>query len=162
MQLIAAFPQPRRTPRIYVSAWPFTINQHCRALACFVSTPLIIQEMCREGKHAANSALWVFNQRQFPNDIVSTERLIVPLTDSEAPHLILQGRTFKTEAFGSSAMTRDLSGCRLQCIEDDLPLGFMKGKVSRFPLHCLHMSLLKPCHGMTIGGEHCRAGHVQA
>ena len=55
-------------------------------------------------------------------------RLIVPLTDSEAPHLILQGRTFKTEAFGRSAVTRDLPGRRLQCLEDDFPLGFMEGR----------------------------------
>jgi len=31
--------------------------------------------------------------------MVSTARLIVPLTDSEAPHLILQGRAFRAEAF---------------------------------------------------------------
>src|SRR5271165_688450 len=55
-------------------------------------------------------------------------RLIVPLTDSEAPHLILHGRTFKTEAFGRSALTRDLPGRRLQCLEDDFPLGFMEGR----------------------------------
>ena len=29
-------------------------------------------------------------------------------------------------------------------------------------LHCLHVAVVKPCHGMTIGAEHCRAGYVQA
>ena len=55
-------------------------------------------------------------------------RVIVALSDPEPSHLILQGRTFKTEAFGRSAVTRDLPGRRLQCIEDDFPLGFMKGR----------------------------------
>src|SRR5208282_689367 len=60
--------------------------------------------------------------------IVSTVRLIVPLTDPEAPHLVLQGGTFKAEAFGRSAVTRDLPGRCLQCLEDDSPLGFMEGR----------------------------------
>src|ERR1700687_2599634 len=29
-------------------------------------------------------------------------------------------------------------------------------------LHWLHMSLMKPRQNVTIGAEHCRAGHVQA
>ena len=29
-------------------------------------------------------------------------------------------------------------------------------------LQWLHVAVVKPCHGMTIGAEHCRAGHVQA
>jgi hypothetical protein len=29
-------------------------------------------------------------------------------------------------------------------------------------LHWLHVAVVKPCHGMTIGAEHCRAGHIQA
>jgi hypothetical protein len=29
-------------------------------------------------------------------------------------------------------------------------------------LQWLHAAVVKPCHGMTIGAEHCRAGHVQA
>src|SRR5208282_995055 len=60
--------------------------------------------------------------------MVSTVRSIVPLTDTEAPHLILQGCTFQSETFGRSAVTRDLPGRRLQCLEDDFPLGFMKGR----------------------------------
>ena len=28
--------------------------------------------------------------------------------------------------------------------------------------HRLHVAVVKPCHGMTIGAEHCRARHVQA
>ena len=60
--------------------------------------------------------------------IVSTVRLIVPLTDSEPSHLVLQGRTLKTQTFGRSAVTRDLPGRRLQCLEDDFPLGFMEGR----------------------------------
>jgi hypothetical protein len=56
----------------------------------------------------------------------STVRLIVPLTDPEPSHLLLQRRTLKTQAFGRSAVTRDLPGSRLQCLEDDFPLGFME------------------------------------
>lgn len=51
-----------------------------------------------------------------------------PLTDHEPSHLVLQGRTLKTQAFGRSAVTRDLPGRRLQCLEDDFPLGFMEGR----------------------------------
>ena len=29
-------------------------------------------------------------------------------------------------------------------------------------LHWRHVAVVKPCHGMTIGAEHCRTGHVQA
>jgi hypothetical protein len=42
----------------------------------------------------------------------SAERLIVPLTDPEPSHLVLQRRTLKTQAFGRSAVTRDLPGRR--------------------------------------------------
>ena len=63
-----------------------------------------------------------------PKQIVSRVRVIVPLSDPEAPHLVLQGGTFKAEAFGRSAVTRDLPGRRLQCLEDDFSLGFMEGR----------------------------------
>jgi hypothetical protein len=29
-------------------------------------------------------------------------------------------------------------------------------------LHLPRVAVVKPCHRMTVGGEHCRAGHVQA
>ena len=60
--------------------------------------------------------------------VVSTVRVIVALSDPEASHLVLQGGTLKTQAFGRSAVTRDLPGRRLQCLEDDFPLGFMEGR----------------------------------
>jgi len=62
-----------------------------------------------------------------PEQIASMVRPIVPPTYPEPPHLVLQGRTLKTEAFGRSTVTRDLPGRRRQCVEDDLPLGFMEG-----------------------------------
>ena len=65
---------------------------------------------------------------RIPEPTVSTVRVIVALSDPEASHLVLQGGTFKAEAFGRSAVTRDLPGRRLQCLEDDFPLGFMEGR----------------------------------
>ena len=55
-------------------------------------------------------------------------RLIVLLADPEPSHLVLQSRTLKTQAFGRSAVTRDLPGSLLQSLEDDFPLGFMEGR----------------------------------
>jgi hypothetical protein len=42
----------------------------------------------------------------------------VALSDPEAPHLVLQGGTFKAEAVDGSAVTRDLSRRCLLCIEN--------------------------------------------
>jgi len=53
-------------------------------------------------------------------------RVIVSPRDPEPSHLVLQGRTLKTQAFGRSALTLDLPVRRLQCFEDDLPLAFME------------------------------------
>ena len=69
-------------------------------------------------------------------------RPIVPPTYPEPPHLVLQG--LKTGAFGRSAVTRDLPGRRLQCLEDDFPPGFMEGEY----------------RGKTLNGEELRAQHL--
>ena len=63
--------------------------------------------------------------------IVSTALLIIPLIDSEAPHLVLQGCTLQSEAFGCAAATRDLPGRSLQCVEDYLSLGVMERRRRR-------------------------------
>jgi len=51
----------------------------------------------------------VFTARDSRTNASTVRRwLVVPFTDAESPHLILQGRTLQTKAFGRSTVPRDL------------------------------------------------------
>ena len=57
-------------PRNCVSALPVAINRNCHALACFFSAPLIVQQMCRQEKHTANSAVrLITGEHDFSTDL---------------------------------------------------------------------------------------------
>jgi hypothetical protein len=83
--------------------------------------------MSKQWKPATTRVRCLANWK-FRNKIVSTVRLIVALSDPEPSHLVLQGRTLETQAFGRSAVTRYLPARRFQSVTDDLPLGFTEGR----------------------------------